>query len=378
MIALSKLAEDLQDKLNTDLTGFKFAITADTAEFNKSLRQNNDVIEKINGLLKEQSSEVSTLTSGEMVASLSCRLQVIFSLDGDENDIDVVDPDENNQIVEVITGNQSKIKAIRQALVNAFQTNEQKPIVDNGITYNVSIIHGLVETGDRTQSSIVGDSFTFSAYIYYFFVENGLNTNDVKYYLDGIQIPFQANTVYRTPTTDGNVYADTVNGEVRNIQMQSIFSVSFELPSLKNNITKLVWNWIFGGGLNTAHILTVETPSFSVEDGKDYQYYLVMFGENKAIGETVKNIGQSISLVEAINDYDLLNFPSNMWIYRATNGNTINSVNGDTRLMFYNLAKMRGGKYHSLMSKTTGDYIISSHQITGLSGGGLEQIQAGI
>lgn len=371
MIALSTLADYLQTKLNaSQLAGLSFVITADTAEFNKSIRQGNNEIEHINGLLKEQSSEVSTLTSGEMVASLSCRLQLIFRLDGDENDIDVVNPDDE-QVIEIIKGNQSKIKSIRQALTNVFQTNEQKPFTSDGKTYNVSIIYGLVETGERTQGYGLGDSFSFSANIYYFFVENGLNTNDVKYYLDGIQIPFQANTVYRTPTTDGNVYADTVNGEVRNIQTQSIFSVSFELPALKNNITKLVWNWIFGGGLNTAHILTVETPSFSVEDGKDYQYYLVMYGENKAIGETVKNIGQSISLVEAINDYDLLNFPSTYKIYKSSDDNDL-TVSSNSIIYFYNFSTKTFGRADKdtlfVLSKNTGDYIISTGAFSDISG----------
>lgn len=364
MISLKTLAERLNTTLNAlTLQGIEFVITADTAEYNRSIRQDNDKIEKINGLLKIQTSDVTTLTSGEMVATLTCRLQIIFKLDGEEEDFAVKDP-ETGVTLKTIYGNKSKIESIRKTLTDAFQKNEQIPLTDtDGTTYNTTIIYSLVETGERAQVNTLGDSAVFSAYIFYFFVENGINTNNVEYFIDGIKIPFQGNTTYRTPTTDGNVYANTIRGEVRNVQTQSIFSVSFELPALKNDVTKAIFSWIFEGQLNNAHLLNIRVPSFT--SGTDDYYYLVTFGENKAIGETVKNVGQNMSLVEIVNDYDLLSFPSRLYIYHA--GADISAVvtgNTNDDLRFLNISTLQGGKKGSTLTATEGDFIIATHAIT--------------
>ena len=377
MIGLKTLAENLQTKLNTTAHNLGadhlfFTIKADAKNFEKSLRIGNNVKEKINELLTLQSSDVSNLTDGSMFATMSCRLQVIFRLKGNENDEDteIIDPD-THQVVDVIEGNYTKIERVRNILSAAFQTNTQEVMTDSASkNYLVCTLYQFIETGDRAQVQILGDSMSFTAYISYMFVENGVNTHDIEYRLDGNIIPFQTNTTYRTPTMDANVYADSTNGAVKNISSQSIFSVSFQLPALRNNVTRLMFDWLFGGDLNVVHILYIKYLT-SAEDYTE-KHYLVCFGENNESGETIKNIGQTMTLVECIDDYELINIPPNLFINERT-GNTTDIVfmrplssayNFNTR-KFTTSSELGGLR---LLTANKGDLVLVTKQFTSMSG----------
>lgn len=396
MIGLKTFAENLQTKLNGNNSGLTFVIKADSKQFDKAVRTGNVVNDRINGLLTLQASDMSNLTSGELFATISCRLQVIFRLKGGVGDEDeeiiktengkitfngyktsnggytighwtsdisltvgavlqyrnatatVInyntsgeyyriryeegnafdDISENEQIdvivktvVQIIEGNNTYIERVRDALSNAFQRNEQSVMTENGKNYLVCILYQFVETGIRDQQSPIGDCMSFTAYISYMLVENGLNTHDIVYTLDGKIIPFQTNTVYRTPTMDANVPANSANGAVKNLASQSIFSISFQLPALRNEITRRMFEWLFGGELNVAHILGIKYPTFSGDTSQE-KFYLMTYGENNASGETIKNVGQTLTLVECWNDYELVGIPSGYYVYYTSTAKT--------------------------------------------------------
>lgn len=331
MIALSTFAEKLQEKLNQNSQGLTFAISADTAEFQRSLREQNTVTERINGILFLQSSDYSNLTDGTVFATVGCRLQIIFKMEDEENDIDLYD--EEGAFVETVIGNRTKIQLVRNALTTAFQANTQEPLTDGEHTYLVSTLYQIAETGIRDQVEVIGDSFTYTVYVAYMIVENGINTYDVVYTLDGNIIPFQVNTTYRTPTTDSNIYADTVNGAVKNIASQSVFSISFQLPALRNSITESMFAWLFGGKINVGHILNVKYPQ-AAGNTKIEQNYLVCYGENNGSGDTIKNIGQTLSLVELCDDYEIIDLPDNYSVYEMV-GAQISTVTFARDAYFY-------------------------------------------
>ncbi len=382
MINLKTLANKLEEKLNnTNLQGVVFSIKADTKAFEKALRRGNAITEIVNGLLVQQTSEQTTLTDGQVFATVGCRLQVIFRLKGgfpDENQ-EIIDP-ETNQVVETIEGNYARIQRVRDALTTAFQENTQEPLQDSsGRTFLVTTIYSFADTGVRMQSPQLGDSFSFSASIAYFIVQNGINTQNVKYRLDGKLIPFQTNTAYRTPTMDGNVYADSLNGAVKNIASQSIFNISFQLPAIDNEITRAMFKWLFKGSLNTCHILNVTYPIFGAADETDS--YLVTFGENNAAGETIKNIGQTLTLVECTDDYEIVDIPDSYYIYERTGANlTRITVSGTAGASVYNFNSKQFGYLKAAEGETpaestltqfsiaTGDVIISTAALEGTTG----------
>lgn len=379
MIGLKTFAENLQTKLNQNLQGLTFAISPDTKTFEKSLRIGNSVKEKINGLLTLQSSDLSNLTDGQLFATISCRLQVIFGLKGGEDadyDKEVINP-ETGDVVEIIEGNISKVERVRDAMSAAFQKNTQETmselVAENGLeiqkNYLVCTLYQFIETGNRDQVQYLGDSMTFTAYISYMIVENGINTHDIVYTLDGNIIPFQTNTAYRSPTMDANVYAGG-NGAAKNLASQSIFTISFQLPALQNAVTRKMFAWLFGGELNVAHILNIRYPNFSGANFEESNY-LVTYGENNASGETIKNVGQTMTLVEIIDDYEIVGIPDTYFIYERT-GAAVNSLSFAAESYFYDFNTKQFGHVpiaqETAFTVNNGNILISIAPLTRLNG----------
>ncbi len=381
MIELKTLVGQLQDKLNRNLQGLNFAIALDTAKFKRSLRKQNTIQERINGLIKVNSSDTTNLSDGKLFATISCRLSVIFKLEGKEEDEIVYN--EKGEEIGIIPGYKTKVDAVRLALSTAFQKNEQEKmtetVIENGDRvqkeYLVIKLYQFPESGERIQTMELGDSYSFNVYISYMFVESGISSYDVVYTLDGNVIPFQQSTSYRTPTMDGNVYADTKDGATKNLVSQSTFSVSFELPALKNNVTKNMFRYLFGGKINQAHILNIKYPSFDGEIDEEYNY-LVVYGENRIMGDTILNIGQSLTLMEAPDDYELLNFPEKYYIYQYL-GNGLSELTFNDNAYFYDFETKTFGTAFKGVSKEFvvgyGDHIVSTAPLTDTSDFGVLQ-----
>ena len=175
----------------------------------------------------------------------------------------------------------------------------------------MSTVFSFEQSGERTQSPVLGDSYSFSVEAYFMFVENGINSRSVTFLLDGAIIPYQTVTVYRTPTMDGNVYAGTQDGATKNLVSQTTLSISFELPALDGDTTTSnALDYLLEGEQRT-HILTLAVD-------KKIKTYLVTKGETKLIGDTIKNAGQSLTFMESPEIYDLLEFSDSVYIYEAS------------------------------------------------------------
>ena len=182
-------------------------------------------------------------------------------------------------------------------------------------TYSVTTVYQFVETGNREQNPLLGNSFSYTLNIYYSFIENGLNTRSMVFYLDGVPIPYQSNTLERNSIMDANVYADTQDGTAESVATQSTLNISFELPAIANNtVTNTILSYVLDGELNQAHILKLAL------NGED-RYYLVAISGSRLSGETIKNIGQSLTFVPVRKNYNLLKFSKNLWIYSADSNN---------------------------------------------------------
>ena len=318
MIELYQLANKLQEELNKNQDLYEFNIVCDTAEFKKSKRENNEVTEIINGYFSVNGSDISTLNSGALVSTINCSLRVIMRMKGFEEDVygefEGVD-DNGAPTVEtrlVSYGDNSRIKNMREYLDGFFKGNTCDAMTDkNDKKFIVSAIYNFSQSGQRGQVERLGDSFMFSTEIFYTIVQEGINTRMSTFILDGVVIPFQSMTIYRTPTMDGNVYANTKDGATKNLASQSTFSVSFELPALEDDTTANMLDFLFNGDINQAHLLTVDI-------NKKTKNYLVTYGETKLIGQTVQNLGQTLSLVECPNIYDLISFGENYYIYKLS------------------------------------------------------------
>ena len=316
MIGLEKIAEQLSARLNDNLYGYKFKVFSDSGEYAKAERENNQILEVINCLITTGNTDLTNLTDGNVIATQNYRLELLLRLENFEEIIqdEGVDlPGQEDQIREIIDGNVERIRKLRDILSSVSQQNYQDALVDEkGKTFAVTTVYQFLQSGSREQRPGIGNSLSFSMNIYAMFIENGVNTQDVKYYLDGNIIPFQSNTSYQVPTIDSYVYANTRDGRTKALASQSTLSWNFELPALNNEVTRVITDFIFNNKLNLAHVLTIE-------HGDKVECYFVMLGESKQNGETIKNIGQSISIFEAPNDYELVEVPSKYYVYRVDN-----------------------------------------------------------
>jgi hypothetical protein len=328
MIKFSVLAERLKTKIelvNQTLgTGLNFNVVSDTGEYKKPDRVGNEVTDYINCLLSLTSSDISNLTDGTVIATQTARLDVIVRMP----DV-AADEVYNNEELETVA---MKIEQVRAVLSNLTQSSEFVSIKENSDDesspeYSVSIIYQNAVSGERNIVANIGDSFTFSVYIYYILIQGGINTKSLVFNLDGTILPYQAVSVIKSKTYDSNVFSNTLDGSVKNTAIQSNWSATFELPAIKGDFWDMIFEILTGADkLNTAHVL-----SFKV--GSKINNYLVNIGEVTLNGETVKNAGLKVSFFESDDNFYLLDFAGNYEkIYENTTQNpiTVNiSVVGD-------------------------------------------------
>lgn len=377
MITLKALAEIIENKLNNtgNLTGYIFKIETDTAEIKPDGRNGNDEISYVNGLLRSLSSDVTDLTDGTIIATQNCSLNLIFRLKDEfengalgiegagvymgpfgeeqpeegvsegafyystlnakytawiagawysvvpiERGLSVGQEYEYTIVTQQYEGYKNQIANIREWLNSVLQSSTCETMTDSeGTSFAVTTIYQLLGSGVRDQVQILGDSFVFNVAISYMFVQDGVNSKDIGYYLDGRRIPFQGSTTYRTPSMDGNVYAGSGTASTKNIASQANFSVAIELPALKDHtVTDAIFDFLFGDDvaeLNVMHVLRI------IRGNKTHDY-LVSMGEVNANSETISNVGMKVTLLECPPLYDLITVSSNLYVYEYNDENT--------------------------------------------------------
>lgn len=355
----------LKDKLMTRLEELAsphdlyFYIQSDTGDYKSPTRTNNTVIDYINGLLSLNSSDVSNLTDGTVVATLTARLDLLVRLP----DL-TADEEYNNKQFDSVT---TKINRVRQVLGMLTQSSTQEEMEDSAkVSYSVSTIYQLATSGERAIVANVGDSFTFTIYIYYILVQGGINTKSLVFNLDGVNIPFQAMTMNRSKTFDANVFSNTTDGSVKNMAVQSNWSVTFELPAIQSDFFSTLLNFIFGKDkINTAHCL------YFSQGGAEYSK-LVNLAEVNLNGETIKNAGLKITFFESVDNYYLIALPATYKVNEIKKDITNATVLfNDNQSGFVFIANdninpqfIQAGEQLSLGNLTAGSVVISSDAIT--------------
>lgn len=132
-------------------------------------------------------------------------------------------------------------------------------------------------------------------YIEYGYIENGLNSNDCKFTLDGYPLPFRAVKITKSPQAQSDSYSDTEGrGTSKNLSFARSFD--FILPALsgKTGIGSIVNAELLDNDLNKIHTLTVQMGT-----NAETKTYSVVFGETTASLEGVDNVGNTVALIEA-------------------------------------------------------------------------------
>lgn len=276
MIELSKLCEQIETALNNNSAGLVFKIFGDTDNYVSAVRNRNVVTEYINGLA--QIVQANTVpTQALTVATQTARLEFVFP----------IEQDEQGEI-------QEKLKVVRDVFAAAFS----RPLVsvmtdETGAMYSVGIQASPLTTGERNLRQRLGDSMSMVSYIYYSFIENGINSFNGTVELDGVQIPYSNATITRVPTVESNPYSDG-EGVAKSRQISSGISFNFSVPATTGNAASTaILDFILSGG-DATHTLSVTFAGVT-------KTYTVIFGETNISLAGINNAGYQLSFVEAVN-----------------------------------------------------------------------------
>jgi hypothetical protein len=313
MLQINDLSKHIESTLNNNLNGFTFKLHTDTGEYEaarRSVIDYNDVTQIINGISTLTSVENSPTNDGSVISSMVMRCEFVIPMRDTEEDVYQQYVDGSNELVK--TGNVNYIASLRSMLDNFAQNQIFTTLEDSDKnSYTITAAFSYAESGTRAQRSRLGDSFTYVVYGYYNIIENGENSRDYVFVLDGQLIPYRSVTIGRRPISEADVYATTPYGVATSTSTASQLYLSLEVPAFISKFNNSVKNYVFEGESNTVHLL-------SVKAGKDLiKSYLVMFGDTSYNASGILNVGGTVSLVEAVNDYELLELGSQLNLFEV-------------------------------------------------------------
>lgn len=278
MIAIKELTETINKALNILASGndcpFVFAIQSEGGEYMPPVRKGNDVTVYINGITSIASSEVIH-AQGISVSTQTVQLKLSYPLPDDERIENAIAP-------------------VRQILNDYFQTatiTTMQDDKDQAVT--VSMYATIPSTGEIALSTGPGLMCTFSCYLYYNFIENGVNSGNCIIKFEGDVCPYTDATITRVPVDAANPYSDT-NGAVQSVTESTAFNVEFSAPTLQAGTSALfaAYKTFLLTGENAVHNVIIRY------ENKDFTYRM-KFGQSSLSLEGVKNGNSRITLVEA-------------------------------------------------------------------------------
>lgn len=274
MIAAKTLAEAIEQGLNNNTLGIKFAIHSDVANYKKAINTRFEKQRFTNGILKIISSSVVPIQD-IIVATQTAQLDIAVQL----------------PCPETVEETAQKHRAI---LDGYFQTTSLQVLSDeSGKKYSIGSQYSLATTGGIEATSPLGPHIVFTVMVNYSFVQNGVNSSQFGASLDGVEIGYTDLTVSRVATMDASAYSGA-DGNAKNIPTTSALTFEFQLPKTdkENAANAAIGAFLFSGALTTTHSLQIRTPE------KNYDY-VVSFGEANVSIEGIKNAGYTVTLVES-------------------------------------------------------------------------------
>ena len=296
MIPLNAIKDDLQSRLNKAGT-LQFILHTHTGKFVRAVKASvNEIDRKINGLVTLTSSDVETVQTGIDVASMTLKIDFVIRCKDDEDDVyDITVNGEQGDLLE--SGNVSYVNQVYNAL-NDFASKQYTGLLQaegNG-NYAIACSFDLVNDGVRDKRPTIGDSYTFTVFAYYNIVENGENSKDIEYFLDGYLIPYTSAKIGRQPIAESDVYSG--ENVAKATSTATLMYCSLTAPSFYGKFADYVRDFVLGVS-NDVHILTYRCATPSPMGYEDYfRSFFVVFGDSSLSAEGVANVGSVVSFSE--------------------------------------------------------------------------------
>lgn len=369
MIDLKTLKDNLENILNENEVGVTFKLFTDTGKYKRAIRKYNQAQDFINGIISVTSSDVTKTNDGFVVATMTTRTEFVVRCKDDEEDVsfkaEVMNDDGDIEDSEVIIqGNESFLSSLRTFFDNFSQENTYTVLKDdNNNTFDVSVAYSFAVPGIRQQMPGIGDAVTFVLYSYYNIIQGGENSQNYKFILDGVQIPYTRATIRRAPTVEADVYIGTEDGSAKTTVSNTVWGYSLACPTFVGEFSETVKNYLLNGERNVAHFLEMIMNDVS-------KIYLVLFGESSLTAQGILNAGQELSFAEAPLDYDLITFPEKFSVYNYVGETSSIELSFDKETYVISTADFKpkktvlgGGKYKVELVVENNAYIVCTNKI---------------
>ena len=307
MLTLNQLVENIQTRLNNAST-LEFKLYTHMGKYQKA-KQRKRVI---NGIATVTASDTTATQEGYDLATMSVKIDFLIKCKDTEDEVHDYDGDLVDQ------GNTFYISQVADVLNSVASQQVVETMADaDGTQYAYSLSMSLVNTGTLEYSPQIGKRISFTLYAEFNIVQNGLNSRNKQYTLDGLVIPYTASTAGRTPVCEGDVYS----GEqvAKTTVTASTLFLSLSVPAFIGALYNHVEDWIYNGALKT-HILTVTNKSATPNR---YFNYFVFFGETSEAAEGILNVGGKIAFTETKFDKDRSELADGLYTYNVEANTTV-------------------------------------------------------
>ena len=286
-ITLSDIKKQFIDDRLAELP-YRVRVFVSTSAYQNPKNYNNLRAGSINALIEATDSDISFLNGGIRAVAMNISIRFLVPVD------DSVNAD----------GAYSFVDNFREELSNAFADANTIVLEKDDKHFIGAVSVGLPMGGELLQRQGIGKSFEYTCYIQIAFLENAINSSDVRFYLgddyaNKYPIPYTTYSISRKNTLTANLYSNTTNGVSHVFAENSTFGVDFAMPAVTNGVIGQAAHGFLTRetSANTSYTLTMERNNQVTTEQ-------VIFGEVIENGAGTENVSWQISLVPYIEAED--------------------------------------------------------------------------
>ena len=294
MVTVENLTSKLEDKLNEILgqSVKQIKLFLDGGDYTKPYVDLNEVHDDyVQGVSMLNSSSIVPI-NGILVQTFNVGTEIAVPIDTDI----IANVKEDGSIEMDSQEYADSIEPYRLAIEKLASQTYLETVEADGKNYAVSYTVSQPRTGRIYQRDGLGFSISFSFVVDYAIIQNGINSQDIEIEFNGERVPFTQLSIVRSPVMDAGAFSNT-NGTAKNYLSVSALQISLSVPALTNNTLTQEHFYFLLTGIPVIFDVSIAIKGYN---GNNPQTYKMMFGDCNIAAKELDNVGQSITLVEAL------------------------------------------------------------------------------
>lgn len=352
MLDTATVAQQLQTGLNAlnTLENTEFIVIPDVAKFKRSKRVGNVVTNYINCVLTDSPNANETANGGLLIAVDQYMLDVYVPLDQIKTTPDE-DPQPWNDGINVYA------QTVKSIINSYFAINQTGVITKDKKTYTVGYTYTASSIDSPMQYPVIGRAVSFNASITALIVQNGLNSMDVTLTVNGKIMPYQSITPNRNVVSVSDVWSNSTS--VKNMQTATAIALDVSTPALSE--TSEAGKWLFAG-----KPMQVYFVGLTWKDNDEYktQYWLMQLNSSRWSSESVANVGETYTFVEAPYLPDILDYSDALEVTTYSYTSIVDtSVNALASAVYDRIFMLPGGEFVEVAKDTTETFPVNESNL---------------